>query len=146
MFKKYYSLLELPDNSNEEQVKRQYKKLAIKYHPDKNSNKPQEEKDNCEKKFKEISEAYEILTNKQKYNNNNIMSNNSTNFNVNPHDLFSQIFNQSNNPHFNVNFGTNMPNIVQSSTSVKIANGKKIVTVIENINGRIFKKEYISNI
>ena len=145
MFNKYYSVLELPDNSSEELVKRQYKKLAIIYHPDKNSNKPQEEKDNCEKKFKEISEAYEILTNKQKYNNN-IIYNNCSNFNINPHDLFSQIFNQSNSQQFNVHFGSNMPNIVQTSTSVKIANGKKTVTVIENINGRIFKKEYISNI
>tara|TARA_B100001996_G_C18563449_1_gene555516 strand:- start:29 stop:466 length:438 start_codon:yes stop_codon:yes gene_type:complete len=145
MFNKYYSVLELPDNSSEELVKRQYKKLAIIYHPDKNSNKPQEERDNCEKKFKEISEAYEILTNKQKYNNN-IMYNNCSNFNINPHDLFSQIFNQSNSQQFNVHFGSNMPNIVQTSTSVKIANGKKTVTVIENINGRIFKKEYISNV
>ena len=143
MFNKYYSVMELPDNSSEDEVKRQYKKLAIKYHPDKNSNKSKEERDICEKKFKEISEAYEILTNKQKYNN--IIGNNHHNFNINPHDLFSQIFNQSNSQHFNVQFGSNMPNIIQTSTTIKIVNGKKIVTVIENRNGNIIRKEYISN-
>ncbi len=144
MFKQYYSVMELPDNSSEDEVKRQYKKLAIKYHPDKNGNKPQEEQDICAEKFKKISEAYEILTNKEKYSNN-VIRNNHHNFNINPHDLFSQIFNQSNNQNFSVHFGSNMPNIVQTSTTVRIVNGKKIVTIIENINGNIRKREYISN-
>ena len=146
MFKQYYDRLELPDNSSDDIVKKQYKKLAILFHPDKNTHKSEKEKNECEKRFKEISEAYEILTNKEKYNNNINFNNVPQNFNINPHDIFSQIFNQSNNQSsININFGGNIPNIVQKTTSIKMVNGKKVVTIIQNINGNISKQEFVSN-
>lgn len=57
MGKNYYELLELSKNANNTEIKKMYKKFAIKYHPDKNP----DNKEEAENKFKEISEAYQVL-------------------------------------------------------------------------------------
>jgi len=64
MSKNYYKILELEKNASESDIKKAYKKLAMKWHPDKNPDK----KDESEKKFKEISEAYQILSDPEKRN------------------------------------------------------------------------------
>lgn len=53
----YYKILKVDKNATEEELKKAYRKLAMKWHPDKN---PSNKKD-AEAKFKEISEAYEVL-------------------------------------------------------------------------------------
>ena len=58
----YYNLLDVSKNATEEEIKKSYKKLAMKYHPDRNK----DNKEQSEKKFKEISNAYNVLSNKQK--------------------------------------------------------------------------------
>ena len=55
--KDYYQILGIPENSDQEGVKRAFRKLAFKYHPDTN---PGNEKQ-AEEKFKEINEAYGVL-------------------------------------------------------------------------------------
>jgi curved DNA-binding protein len=57
-FKDYYKILEVPRDASQEEIKRAYRKLARKYHPDLNPNNKI-----AEEKFKEISEAYEVLSN-----------------------------------------------------------------------------------
>ncbi len=57
----YYSLLGVSKSATAEDIKKAYRKLAMKYHPDQN----QDNKD-AEAKFKEISEAYEVLKDDQK--------------------------------------------------------------------------------
>ncbi|MBI2288396.1 MAG: DnaJ domain-containing protein, partial [Chloroflexi bacterium] len=56
----YYEVLGIERNANEEKVKSAFRKLAFKYHPDRNRN------DGAEDKFKEINEAYEVLSNPDK--------------------------------------------------------------------------------
>lgn len=60
MGKDYYKILGLNKDSSDEEIKKAYRKLALKYHPDKNKDS------NAEEKFKEIAEAYEVLTDKKK--------------------------------------------------------------------------------
>lgn len=58
--KDYYEVLELSKNASSEDIKKSYRKLAKKYHPDINKDPGAEEK------FKEINEAYEVLSDPQK--------------------------------------------------------------------------------
>ena len=155
MFEKYYALLSLPINASDEEVKKAYKKLAIKYHPDKQNGCSDEEKKEAESKFKEIAEAYEILTNKEKYSQQNMF--NSNNGFVNPHDIFNQIFREMNiNSNFNVgsrfgsNISINIPhnqaNVVMRSSSVVIQNNKRIETIKETTNGVTRQRVIVSDL
>lgn len=149
---KYYKILELEPNATESEIKKAYRKMALKYHPDKNQSPEAQEK------FKSIAEAYEILTNKscstQRTNNNNFTHRN-------PDDLFRELFENmgnmgnmgnrsnmsNNNPifHFmNNSFpsrGNRVNNTSQffvSSThrSSTINGNERIETIIEKRNGK----------
>ncbi len=57
----YYEVLGVDKKADQEEIKKSYRKLAMKYHPDRNKEDPQ-----AEEKFKEIGEAYAVLSDPQK--------------------------------------------------------------------------------
>src|SRR5438034_5211052 len=59
-YKDYYKILGVERNASDEDIKRAYRKLARKYHPDVSK------EENAEEKFKEMAEAYEILKDPEK--------------------------------------------------------------------------------
>lgn len=61
MAKDYYSILGLSKTATDDEIKKAFRKLAVKYHPDKNAGKKE-----AEEKFKDINEAYEVLSDAEK--------------------------------------------------------------------------------
>lgn len=57
--KDYFKILSVPKDADAKTIKKAYKKLALQYHPDKH---PESDKEEMEKKFREVAEAYEVLT------------------------------------------------------------------------------------
>ena len=62
----YYEVLGIDKNAGESDIKKAYRKAAMKYHPDKFANASDAEKKDAEEKFKEVNEAYQILSDSQK--------------------------------------------------------------------------------
>src|SRR5690606_4499905 len=59
-YKDYYKILDVPRDASADEIKKKYRRLARKYHPDV-SDEP-----NAEEKFKEVQEAYEVLKDPEK--------------------------------------------------------------------------------
>ncbi|XP_053685085.1 dnaJ homolog subfamily B member 6-B isoform X2 [Sabethes cyaneus] len=75
----YYKVLDVGRSATDAEIKKAYKKLALRWHPDKNPDNPEE----SNRRFKEISEAYEVLSDEKKrriydqYGKEGLMSNGS---------------------------------------------------------------------
>ena len=98
----YYELLKLDKNASMDEIKKSYKKLALKYHPDRNKDNIEEN----EKKFKKITEAYEVLSDpkkRQEYDNPHLQMSNS-NINMDLNNIFKQMHQMHTNS-FNINIG-----------------------------------------
>lgn len=97
--KDYYKILEISSKATPEEIKKNYRKLAIKFHPDHNSGNP-----NCENKFKEITEAYAVLIDTKKREQydrfrsgfaSGSSQSNQSGFNYSHEDLFENMFQQA---------------------------------------------------
>lgn len=104
---KLYNILEVSNNASPEEIKKSYKKLAFKWHPDKNKDNAQE----AELKFKEISNAYTILSDeneRRKYDQlgDDNYNNSGGEQEINPMDIFEKFFGRGmGHPFANHDFG-----------------------------------------
>lgn len=89
----YYDTLGVNKDAGENEIKKAYRKLAVKYHPDKNPGNKE-----AEEKFKEINEAYEVLSDKEKRQKYDMYGKDGLNGNsVDPMEMFNAFFG-GNNP------------------------------------------------
>ena len=125
----YYKILGLEKNASDADIKKAYRKLAVKYHPDKNPNNNE-----AEEKFKEINEAYSVLSDKEKkqqydrFGKQGVGGNGGPSMgNVNPHDIFNMFFSGGNSP-FNMHDGGH-----------PFMNGTRTTRIFNNGNGVSFQ-------
>ena len=134
---KLYDILGVKSNATESELKKAYRKLSMKWHPDKNPNNVEE----STQKFNDIAEAYEVLSNTQKRKQYDIFgsSNNQSHNNVNAEEIFKHFFNMNNfddllssrfnslniNNSFSTNINTNFSQNVSTQTFI---NGNKMIT------------------
>lgn len=139
----YYNTLDLKPGASKDDIKLAYKRLAIKYHPDKNSDPDAEEK------FKKISEAYQYLINNSSYNTSNNSSNNARNNASNNYKNYSDFNNiNSISPEelFNQFFRTNIGNHNRATNTFNFNNMNiDIDKIISNLNSRHYTASTSNN-
>ena len=103
--KDYYEVLGVPKDASDDVIRRAYKKLAIKWHPDKHV----DDKKEAEEKFKEISEAYSVLSDpkkKREYDTGGIDFEGFGGFDdFDPFAMFESFFGRSRGKHGGFGFG-----------------------------------------
>lgn len=121
-----YELLEIDSNSSNKEIKKAWKKLALKYHPDKNKNISNE-------KFIKIKNAYDILSNnklREQYDNQLYFKNK---FNYN----FNNGFNL-----FDINLKEYLSNFIDSTEINKII---KLILLKKELSNNLFNDGFFSN-
>ena len=138
MTKNYYDILGVSKNATFDEIRKMYKKLALKYHPDKN--KDNEETTN---QFKEISEAYDTLGDEQKRKSYDLYGNTDDNFVDDPFSMFNDIFSTHMNNFMNMNYenSINLNDILSglsgfSSSNVQIPNIPNIHFKVHTFSSR----------
>ena len=90
--KDYYAILGVPRTASDEEIKRAYRKLALRWHPDKNTASP-EQRAHAERMFKDIGEAYTVLSDKGKRSLYDL-GDRTFGFEVDPNAVFTRFFQQ----------------------------------------------------
>ena len=139
-----YSILNVNKNASDEEIKKAYKKLALKYHPDKNINN----KEFAENKFKQISEAYQILSDKNKRFEYDNLGKVNYSF-ITPESLFNNLFKDI-DPELSSFLTSTYNNINEAINSSENGN---INEILSNLNGEniikngleVLKKYWVNN-
>lgn len=102
-----YKILKISKNATKDEIKKSYRKLAIKYHPDKNPNDKE-----SENKFKKIADAYSILSDEKKRKEYDMFGNQNENINfhhsnIDPNIIFNNFFSNSNSSNVQFSFSNN---------------------------------------
>lgn len=171
MVEDHYKILEVSSDASQEEIKKSYRKLALKWHPDRHrsrSSDPEAEKSTkiAEEKFKKISDSYQILSDpSQKRQYDMLRSGNAaagmgaggfsaSSFSFqDPMSVFEQFFNHNNNNNGQGGFRTNIRtgrsggafHFSTNISSNSFVNMSSTQTTTQVINGRTIKKEVIIN-
>lgn len=153
----YYKALGLQKGASDSEIKKAYRKLALKYHPDRNP----ENTDECEKKFKTIGEAYGVLSDpkkKERYDKfgKEAVKSERGGGGGDPFDIFNNIFGGGGPPGFHTSFRTNRPQnqrrqakptVHQFKLSLQEAyNGKTIkIKLSRNVTWNTSKKQFVES-
>lgn len=129
--KDYYKILNINNNSNKDDIKKAYRKLAIKFHPDKNKNNKE-----SENKFKEINEAYEVLSDKNKKKDYDLTKRNINNFHTTQTFHFKNVGNA--NVFINRFFNYNFQNINSNNSLFRISNNTRVY--LHNLKNNIYNE------
>lgn len=140
----YYEILDIPRTATPDEIKKAYRKMALKYHPDKNPDDP-----SAEGKFKEAAEAYEILSDAEKkqrydrYGHDGVKGMPGGGFNMSMDDIFSHfgdIFGDAFGGAFSDQFGFG----TRSRTRHRVNRGSnlrvKVKLTLEEISTGVEKK------
>ena len=137
----YYKILGVDRNASPEEIKKAYRKMAMKYHPDRNKN------NDAEERFKEISKAYQILSDSSKRFQYDTIGN-SSNFNFIPaQELFKKIIVEIPNEilkmgHMLFENSENYPNLKKLATKISNKyNLKKKSKDVFNFGANLFSKD-----
>ncbi|RDD37058.1 DnaJ-like protein subfamily C member 7 [Trichoplax sp. H2] len=93
--KNYYKILNVSKNATDDEIKKAYRKEALKHHPDRHASATEEERKKEELLFKEVGEAYAVLSDKQKrhrYDSGQDLEDSSFGADINPNDIFQMFF------------------------------------------------------
>jgi len=136
----YYDLLGVSRDASTSDIKKSYRKLALKWHPDKNKDDSQK----AEKMFKKISEAYAVLSDDNKRRDYDCGGSIMMGGMPNANDIFAQFFGGGDVMQFSTSFGGDMGGAGSGFSSVQtntvIRDGKKITTKTTTQNGQVVKE------
>lgn len=141
----YYTLLGVSKSATADELKKAYRKLAIKWHPDKNKDDK-----NAEEKFKQISEAYEVLSDETKrlqydqYGHQAFeqQGQGRGGFHSNPFDIFESFFGGGGGAQFSDMFGTRQSNRSNRGSSLRFDMEVTLKDIIRGVEKEIrYNKE-----
>jgi molecular chaperone DnaJ len=147
MSKDYYKILGVEKNASDDDIKKAYRKMAKKYHPDANPNNSE-----AENKFKEAAEAYETLGDSQKRSNYDRFGSSSnpfgggagsSGFGYSMDDIFSQfgdIFGDS----FGKRYGGGSQRRTQRGSDLRIKVTLTIVDILNGVNKKLKYKRQVT--